>query len=533
MPNDADARLAWLLERLERPGVLPRADGNSPDARHVTHVSVVLLAGDRAWKLRKPVRLAFLDFSTLEARERDAREEWRLNRRLAPEVYLGVRAVVRKGDDVAVVDDPSPGDETLDWLVEMRRLPADGMLDRVLSTDAGAARVAPFLERFARELAAFHGQEPPVDPASPFGTLATLERRMTRNLEGLVAETTCGPSPALSPAFVAGLVRRVRASFDAIGPTLEARRAAGRVRDGHGDLHARNLCVAGERIVAYDCLEFDANLRIGDVATDVGFLAMDLDVRGHPELAARVVDAYVDASGDQGVRVVERFFRLHYAVIRAFVDGIRLRQPDTVGEERARVTESVRRYAAFAAGYAVEPALVILMGLPATGKSTVARRLAEPLRAGIVRSDLVRKELAGIAPTARGAAEIYDAAFTARVYDEVARRAEATLASGRTAIVDAANLKRAERGRLLRVAAVALVPHVVVEVVADDARIRRHLEARRVDPSNVSDATRAVYDMLRASAEPPTEIDPARLVTQSSDGDGFAALTALLAPAPG
>jgi aminoglycoside phosphotransferase family enzyme/predicted kinase len=494
---------------------------------------VVLLAGDRAWKLRKPVRLAFLDFTALEARERDAREEWRLNRRFAPETYLGVRAVVRRGDDVAVVDDPTPSDEVVDWLVEMRRLPAEGMLDRILAGEAGAARLGPLLERFSRELAAFHAAEPPVDPASPFGTRTTLERRMARNLEGLAAETTSGTPPTLPATFVAALVRRVRERFAAIGPTLDARRAAGRVRDGHGDLHARNLCVAGDRIVAYDCLEFDANLRIGDVATDVGFLAMDLDVRGHPELATRVVDAYVDASGDGGVRVVERFFRLHYAVIRAFVDGIRLRQSDTVGAERERVAAAVRRYAAFAAGYAAEPALVILTGLPAAGKSTVARRLAEPLRAEILRSDVVRKELAGIAPTARGAAEIYDAAFTKRVYDEMARRAAATLEAGRTVVVDAANLRRAERAALLRVAASAGVPHAVVEVVADEARIERHLAARRADPSNVSDATREVYDLLRASAEPPTEIEPARLVTMTSDGDVFAVLTALLAPACG
>lgn len=463
-----------------------------------THASIVVLSRDRAFKFRKPVDLGFLDYRTLDARRRDCEEETRLNRRLAPEVYLGTYALLRDdAGSLLLASKPPVGAVILDWIVAMRRLPAEGMLDRLLAEDRVSGTA---VETFARELAAFHESVGPADPH--FGSVEDLARRIETNLRRL-REHAVERTGILSTACADALERILPARLAAVAPTLERRRRAGRVREGHGDLHARNLCLVDGRIVAYDCLQFDRGLRTVDVASEVGFLAMDLAFRGHRELADAFVRAYADASGDAEVATLVPLFALHYAVIRAMVDAIRAGEPAIDDAERARLREEIRRHALLAAGYASGPALVLVAGLPLTGKSTLARAIAGPLRARILRSDEIRKELAGIAPNERGGAALYAAEASDRTYAEVGARAERELAAGRSVVVDAAALERARRDALR--ARGAQRPAFLVHATALRATIEARAALRRDDPTEVSDAGLAVHDALARTAEPPTE----------------------------
>lgn len=472
-----------------------------------THASLVVLARDRAFKFRKPVDLGFLDYRTLDARRADCEAETRLNRRLAPEVYLGTYALVR--DDRGTLDlasQPPVGAEILDWIVAMRRLPAEGMLDRLLAADRvpGAA-----VETFARELAAFHDSVGPADPV--YGSVEEHARRVATNLRRL-REHAVERTGILSSACADALERILPARLAARAPTLERRRREGRVREGHGDLHARNLCLVDGRIVAYDCLQFDRGLRTVDVASEVGFLAMDLAFRGRPDLADAFVSAYAEASGDAEVPALVPFFALHYAVIRAMVDAIRAGEAAIADAERIRLREEIRRHALLAAGYASGPALVLVAGLPLTGKSTLARAIAAPLRATIVRSDAIRKEIAGLAPTERGGRGLYAAEASDRTYAEVGARAERELAAGRSVVIDAAALERRRRDALR-----ARRPAFLVHATAARATIEARAALRRADPSEVSDAGLAVHDALASAAEAPTEWPASHRIDASAE----------------
>lgn len=507
LDRSLESSRAWLdlVARMSDAATFPDASPDAPVEVVQTHASVVFLVGDRAWKIKKPVHLGFLDFSTLERRRADAEVELVLNRRMAPDLYLGVWPVVDGPAGPRVVRDRARQD-AVEWAVEMRRLPSEGMLDRVI---ARGELPVPALLRFADELAAFHARADDGPEVRAHGAIEVLRRRIDDNLARLArygAQPVAGDQAALDPAFVERLGTRTRAWLEDLAPTLERRRGEGRVRDGHGDLHARNLCLVDGVIRAYDCLEFEPAYRCADVAMEVAFLSMDLDRLGHHEASAAFVDRYVAASGDEGVRGPWRFFRLHYAIVRAMVEAIRLAEPETPAAERPAIRALVRSYATLAAGYLVEPATILLMGLPATGKSTLARALAGPFLAGLLRSDAIRKGLAGIAPTERGAASLYSEASTERTYRALAEGAVAHLGS---VVLDAAHLRRVERGWSLEAAAKRGGRWVVVETVAAEAEIARRLEGRAADPTNISDATPEVVRRLAHLREAPEEI-PAR-----------------------
>ncbi len=508
-------RLEELIEALRQPGNFPDAEHHGRVDVVQTHASVVFLVGDTAWKIKKPVNLGFLDFSTLEQRRDDCLAELALNRRLVPEIYRGLAAVVRDGiDRVRVTRDPPPSASVIEWVVEMRRLPAEGMLDRLIER----REVRPeMLRQFAADLAAFHARADGGPAVAIHGAMAVLERRIRDNLDRLAAHATRGSEGAdapLEPDFVRRLRDGALESLHRLEPLLERRRSAGAVRDGHGDLHARNLCLVDGRIIAYDCLEFQPAYRCADVAMDVAFLAMDLDRRGQTELAETFVDAYRAASGDATMDAPCRFFKLHYAIVRAMVESIRLHEAETPAEDHASIRDDVRSYAALAAGYLVEPATVLLMGLPASGKSTFATHLRTPLRATVLSSDRLRKALHGMDPTDRGSAALYAPSASEATY---AALADATRRAAGSVIVDASHRLRSQRSLSVAAAKERGGRWILVELVADEATTERRMVLRGGDPRSVSDATIDVYRRLRAEREAPTEIPAARLITMASE----------------
>jgi hypothetical protein len=512
-----------LLSALQDPAALGCAQGGAVEVVH-THASTVFLCGDRAWKIKKPVKLGFLDFSTLERRRADCKRELELNRRLAPEIYLGLSAVVRRGTGIQVVDSLAQGDDVVEWAVRMRRMPAEGMLDILVSR--GEVTLG-HIRDFAQRLAKFHASAESAGAAAEHGSVERLADRLRRNLAQLASGATCMPGPngltggsaddAVAPLeLVDGLKQAAERWIRRIAPTLHDRRSRGRVRDGHGDLHARNLCMVDGRIIAYDCLEFDDSLRCADVAADVGFLAMDLARLGRRDLADAFVAEYSRASGDGDIAGPVRFFSFHYAIVRAMVELIRLSQGETPAAERPAIVRAIRDFAMLAAGYAVEPVTVLMMGLPATGKSTLALALARHLRATVLESDRIRKQLHGIAPTDRGPAEVYSAGATARTYAAIAERAVSIQGS---VVIDASHHTHSQRTPSIAAAVRRGGPWLLVEVHADPATIAARMERRGMDPSRTSDATIDVHQAMGARREAPHEVDEAHhMRVESLDG---------------
>ena len=499
-----------LISALRDPVALGCAQGTPVDVVY-THASTVFLCGDRAWKIKKPVQLGFLDFSTLDRRRADCAREIELNRRLAPEIYLGLSAVVRRGAALQMVDAAAAGEEAIEWAVRMRRMPSDGMLDRLVPRGGVAAQ---HIRDFAGRLADFHARAG-ADRADPrHGSVDAIAVRMRSN----VARLSQGPG-ALDGTFIDALSQAADRWTARIAPTLEIRRAQGRIRDGHGDLHARNLCMIGGKITAYDCLEFDDSLRCADVAADVGFLAMDLARLGRGDLAREFIAEYSHSSGDRGLTEPVRFFSFHYAIVRAMVESIRLDQAETAAADRQEIIRTIRDFAMLAAGYAVEPATVLMMGLPATGKSTLGRALARHLRAEVLESDRIRKALHGIGPTERGPSDMYSAEATARTYAALAERAQAIRGS---LVIDASHHTRAARASSIAAARARGGPWLLLEVDADRSAIEARMRQRARDPSSVSDATMEVHEELRARREGPDEVNPQRrLRVVSRDGNDW------------
>ncbi len=508
MPEAAAAEPAFV-EALGRPSAYPHPV-DQVQLRQ-THISWVFLAGDYAYKVKKPVDFGFLDFSTLARRETDARLELELNRRLSPEVYLGLSQVVRR-DDTFFFDGSG---ERIEPVVRMRRLPDAGMLVNLLANHS----VTPALvQRIARRLAWFHARAATGAAVDEYGTLTAIRRNWEENF----LQIAPFEGRTIAKTVNDGIRDYTERYLSTHRELFDARVAEGRIRDGHGDLHASSICVEGRHIWLFDCLEFSPRYRCGDVAGEVAFLAMDLDHFGRADLATAFVDAYVGASGDEQVRELLAFYACYRAYVRGKVRSLRLTGLDASPANRAAVEEDARSYFDLARSYAGWPAgrlLVAVMGLPASGKTTLARALAGRLGLVHLNSDVVRKELAGSRPTEqhddRYGEGLYRAASTRRTYAAMRRRAGRWLGRGRSVVLDATFGDVHERSALARLARRRAVPLLVVECTADHAELQRRLAARRADPGSASDARLELWPRLLASYAEPTDV-PERLAIDSS-----------------
>ena len=288
----------------------------------------------------------------------------------------------------------------------------------------------------------------------------------------------------------------------------------GRIREGHGDLHAGNICLTDDDgIVIYDCIEFCRRFRCRDVACELAFLAMDLDLRGFRGFAGFFLRRYATMTDDADLPLVAGFYKLHLALVRAFVASVRAADPLLDEDDRIPARAEARRYVHLAGAYALPPALILMSGLPATGKSHAARALAHPFEAVVLRSDVVRKELAGSTPAPVGGPSEtgrYAPEVTRRTYAALLERARDHLGRGRTVIVDATFSTAAKRRLFLDAAGALEVPCVLVEMTCSETVVRERLRARAGDADEPSDADWSVYRYAKERFEPPREI-PERL----------------------
>lgn len=502
-----------------------------------THASWVVLAGDRAYKIKKPVRFAFLDQSTLAARRRLCGEELDLNRELAPDVYLAVRALVPDGAGFRLADADAP--QAVEYAIEMRRFDERETLaallrgggrpaERARDEPATAPDQAPadeHLHAVARRLVAFHRAAPPARcvPTEPAAAAASTQALIDRNAEELLALLP----DAGRRREVADQLRCMTAFVAARAPRLAARAAAGRVRELHGDLRAEHV-LPGPPTRIVDRLEFSRALREIDVADELAFLAMDLTALGAPAAARTLVAAYRQAGGDPGDDALVAFHAIYRAQVRAKVALLRARQ-DARGADPALAEAD--RLLAVAERFAWQvrlPRVLVVCGPSASGKSVLARELARRCGRQVLSSDLVRKRLAGVAATQRAAAEHYGDAMSARTYRRLGDEAVA-IAGG--AIVDATFRRRADRDVFADALGDAAVTGMFVECRVPAAVARERAVRRMADPARVSDATPELALVQHAAFEALDEISAARHLAVRTDrpiGEVLAVIAAAL-----
>ena len=446
-----------------------------------THISWVLLAGDHAWKIKKPVRLPFVDYGSLAARRHCCEEEVRLNRRLAPSVYLGVSRITGTAQAPCL----DGAGEAIEYAVRMRRFAAGALFSQQLAANTLAPEQ---VDALALLLGGFHEQAPAAARDSGYGSPDGRRRVALAALEGAAA--------IAAPAEVAHLRAWLAAQADTLASLWRLRLRSGRVREGHGDLHLDNVVSLGGGVAAFDGIEFDPALRWIDVIDDLAFAVMDFAARGRRDFAFRLLNGWLDRTGDHGGVPALRLAAVYRALVRAQVEQLR-------GPARA---DAARRYldAALSWTRPPAPALTITHGLPGSGKTFESQRLLERTGAIRIRSDVERKRLFGLAmlddSRARGL-ELYTADATRRTYAQLQARARALLAAGWPVILDAAFLRRDERAAARALADELRVPFAILDCRAPPGVLRERLLARRGD---ASEAGVAVLERLEPVAEPLT-----------------------------
>ena len=501
-PTLADQRR--MVDALQRQ--LQASHPARPVERFETHISFVLVAGGWAWKIKKAVAPGFLDFTTIARRREACREELRLNRRLAPALYVDVVDVT--GTAAA----PALGGtgEAIDCAVRMHAFDQAGLWDRLA---ARGELTAAHVDELGSQLVAFH-REAPVAPAdAAYGTPGQVRAPVLDSLDDLARKLP----DATDRHAVRTIAQWEQAQFARLEPVFRERRRAGRVRECHGDLHLGNVALVGGRTTVFDCIEFNPDFRWIDVASEIAFIAMDLHAHRLHALAHRLVDRWLERSGDfDAVRVLS-YYLVHRALVRAKVMALRAEQ--AAAEARGPCDHAAaRRYLACALGTTrgCSPALLFTHGLSGSGKTSASQQLVEKLGVVRVRSDVERKRLAGLEPAERSGSAVggglYDAQATERTYARLFEIAAGVIDAGMGVVLDATFLQRTQRDAARRLARTAGVPWAILALEVDAQTLRDRVRRRAERGGDASEAGLAVLERQLASAEPLDEDERDELV---------------------
>jgi aminoglycoside phosphotransferase family enzyme/predicted kinase len=473
-----------------------------------THISSVFIADGSVYKVRRPVCLGFLDFTTLAARKEDCEAEVTLNRRLAPDVYVGVVPITRDGEGIHRL---GAGGDVVEWAVQMRRLADRDAADARLR-DGRLERSQ--IQQLARRLCEFHASARCDEHTARFGSVDAIAANVRENFE----QTRHSATRVLEPRHIAAIERWQLAFLSEKRARLEARVAGGRIRDGHGDLRLEHCYFDDTGAVSIiDCIEFNERFRYADVAADIAFLGMDLTWHERADLGEALLAEYARHGGDYDLYGVVDFYESYRAYVRGKVSSFIESDPSLAPEVRDRAAAQARKYYLLAEASTREPLsvprLYAVGGVIASGKSTLADALSERLSAPVIDADRTRKQLAGVDPHTpwRDAAfgGHYDERGTAAVYAELLRRAQVVLESGRSVILDASFRAAAHRRDAMQLAERCGVQFQFIECRADPALCKRRL-AEREKGRSVTDGRAAIFDEFVARYEAVREL-PAKV----------------------
>lgn len=496
-----------------------------------THISWIILAGEYAYKIKKACDLGFLDFSTLQQRQYYCNEELRLNRRLAAPIYLGVVPITGTVKQPVLCGEG----EAIEYAVKMVQFPQNAQLDRLLTLGKLENR---HIDTFAHVIAGFHSKADFAPDDTHFGGADHVRQDITR----VIAKIRQQSVAAHYAEPIDALEQWCQCACTKLTPVFEQRKRDGFVRECHGDMHLRNLVWFNEQPLAFDCLEFDPELRWIDCLSEIAFVVMDLDNRKQQRLANRFLNAYLEQTGDYGGLPVFRFYLVYRALVRAMVDSIRIGQTDISRNEKNAATQEFNGYLQLALSYCQPstPVLIVTHGPSASGKSTFTQPLLEQTGAIRIRSDVERKRLFGLfglrharrkktgnketgvtipnedeTPTTE---TLYSRAATVQTYALLKDLANSILDSGFSVIVDAVFLHYDERAAFMALARQKHLPYVILVFTTDPDTLRQRIRQRRND---VSDADLAVLEMQLKQLKPlqPDERQYQVIVDTESDCD--------------
>ena len=503
--GDAAARQSTLLASLRKAEAYPHPVSSIEVFE--THISWVIATGTFAYKIKKAVKLDFLDFSTLERRRHYCEEELRLNRRWAPDLYLDVLPIGGSYEHPSLGGDGN----AIEYALQMIQFPQSAQLDNQLN--AGRLKEKD-LFTLAETIADHHADAIIIEFANDNESVRKVRAPMLDNFA------------PLKQAIDMDLLYRVQQwtvnSLRDLKPTLIQRRKDGFVRECHGDLHLRNLVRLSSGIVPFDCVEFSAELRNIDVISDIAFLVMDLVAQARQDLAYAFLNRYLECTGDYSGLDVFGLYFVYHSMIRAKVAAIRSTERDRP-EDRQQDIEDLKHNLAVAARWieAPEPRLIAMHGYSGSGKTWLSSQLMSQLPAIRIRSDIERKRLLGLEETEGSGSEpgsgIYSETARAGIYESLIETAECLLGSGFDVIVDASFLRRADRQLIVKLAERQGVACAFVDTKADHNELRRRLEERGSGGKDVSEADSGVLEYQFENADPLSDTEGERTVAVTTD----------------
>ncbi len=461
-----------------------------------THISWIILTGNFAYKIKKPVDFGFLNFSTLEKRKNFCEQELILNRRLAPAIYLAVVAITgTQNNPVITTHNELFKGDAIEYAIKMAQFPQSAQLDNMLA--AGELK-AEQMDEIAEMVANFHQTVEVAGDAMAYGNKETISQPIKENFTQINEHLDTTPYADTLSA----LSMWSSSEFVKLKPVFEQRKANGFIRECHGDMHLRNMVWLNTGPSAFDCIEFNPQLRWIDVISEVAFLVMDLQDRQQYQLANRFLNVYLEVTGDYAGLSVLPYYLCYRALVRAKVNTLRLEQKKIPEEERKQIQVEFELYLKLATTYTqTSPAkLIIMRGLSASGKSTVSQQLRETLGAIRIRSDVERKRLFDIDPgnsaSSYNTADkidkgIYSAQASLQTYTKLAELASRIISAGYSVIVDAAFLKYEQRKPFQLLAKSLAVPYSIIDITADTDILRQRIKERKHD---VSDADLVVLE---------------------------------------
>lgn len=484
-----------LIAAMSKPDFYP----HKPDVVETvqTHISYVFIAGDIVYKVKKPVNFGFLDFTTLEKRKFYCEEELRLNRRLAPGIYLDVVFISKNEEGIFVAGE---GKTIVDYAVVMKKLPLDKMLKTLLAQGKADENI---MDRIAEKIAIFHKETQTGGNIDEMGNIKTIRHNHEENF-AQTKKYTGITIPAYQYEFISAYVENFLAKNESL---FRERVSEHKIRDCHGDLHLEHICVAND-IIIYDCIEFNERFRCSDVAAEAAFFTMDLDFNGYASYAESFVRAYLKYSGDADLLKLLNFYRCYYAYVRGKVISFRLDQKEMPANERQDIAKTAAKYFEQSYNYAArleKPVLILTAGLMGSGKSYQARTLSKILGAEIIRTDLLRKKLLNIDPTQQRHEDfgqgIYSDESSHRTYEKVYELAAGYIKQGKPVIIDASFKKRAERQKAYALARKLGVPFYIIECYCPDDITKKRLDKRIKENNNISDGRWEIFHEQKADFE--------------------------------